>query len=81
MLSNMLMKKMITGIAYTLIGSDIVRDSLNKENARKVLAASRRAAASAGRTLTGKGRTLRAAVKARKQELLTREDDGDDSLI
>ena len=73
MIRTILTKKVITSVAYALIGSETVKAAMTKDNARKVMSATRKAAAATSRTVRGKASNLKEAVNQRKLEILTAE--------
>lgn len=90
MIGALLTKKVISTIAYTIVGSEVVRKNLTVENAKKVASTSKRIAARAGHTIKTKAGSLKNAVNDRrkeilaaKDELVTKDDDDndEDSLI
>ena len=80
MLGKILASKVITGIAYSLIGSEVVKKNLTVENARKLVSAVSRTAMATGRTARRKAGNLKRAVDQRKEEISRAEED-EDSLI
>lgn len=77
MIGKILSSKVVTGIAYSLIGARVVRDNLTVDNARKVMSATRKAAATTGHTIRGKAAELKDAVNQRKSEILSAESGAD----
>ena len=73
MIGTILTKKLVTTIAYTLIGSEVVKKNLTIDNAKKVMSTTRKAAAATSRTMRGKAAELKNAVNQRKLEILTAE--------
>jgi len=79
-MSKLLSKKVITTLAYTLLGSELVKEQITPENARRAAMAIGKAATTAGRVMKSKSKELSTAVKARKDELKQARTD-DDSII
>jgi len=71
---NRLSSKIITSIAYTIIGSEVVKDNLTVDNARKVGAAIGKAATATGKVVSSKASNLRNAVSERKAAILKSND-------
>ena len=80
MIGKILIGKVITGIAYSLLGSEVVKNNLTVENARKVASVLGRAAIATGRGVRREASNLRTAVTQRKEELKRAKSD-EDSLI
>lgn len=75
----------ITGTAYTMIGAEVARRNINKENARKVATGTVKLATASGRSLLHAARSAghavsmaRDSVNARKMEILAASSDEDD---
>ena len=69
---KILASKAITSIAYAVIGSEVVRENLTVDNARKVAAATGKAAKVTGRAIHIKAAKLKEAVAKRKAEIQNR---------
>lgn len=80
MIDKILAKKIISAIAYTIVGSEVVKGSLTMENARRVASVSKRIAVRAGTSIKSKANGLKQAVKDRKDEIKMAKSD-EDSLI
>ena len=72
----MIGSKVITAIAYAVIGSEVVKDNLTIENARKVGNAISRAATTTGKVARSRASSLKSAVSRRKDEILSAKSDG-----
>ena len=70
-----LTSKLITGIAYTIIGSEVVKANLTVDNARRVAGAITGAATTTGKVVGRKANSLRCAVSKRKAELQAKSED------
>ena len=75
-----LMSKVVTGIAYGVIGSEVVRDNLTVDNARKVANMIGRGAATTGRNVKRAAEMLQSAVRDRKQEILAAKRDDESEI-
>jgi hypothetical protein len=75
MIGTILTKKLVTSLAYTIIGSEVVRKNLTAENARRVASAGKSMAIRAGSTIKNKAGSLKNAVSERKKEILAAKDE------
>jgi len=75
-----LMSKVVTGIAYGVIGSEVVRDNLTADNARKVANMIGRGATTTGRGVKSAAGRLQSAVRERKKEILAAKDDEESEI-
>lgn len=75
MIGTILTKKLVTSLAYTIIGSEVVRKNLTVDNARRVATAIGKAATTAGSTIKTKAGSLKEAVNDRKKEILAAKDE------
>lgn len=80
MIGKILIGKVITGIAYSLIGSETARKALTVENARKIASAVGKTAATTCLSIKGSISKAKVAVRHRKEELKRAKSDRD-SLI
>jgi hypothetical protein len=69
MVGKILAGKVITGIAYSLIGSETARKALTVENIHKVASAVGRTAAATCLSIKGVASKAKVAVQQRKEEL------------
>jgi len=77
MIVKILASKVITGIAYSLLGSEVAKNALTVENARKVASAVGKATATTGHAIKGAASSAKKAVQKRKEELKRAKSDRD----
>ena len=63
--------KIISSIAYTVIGSEVVKSAMTRENVSKVAALTGKVVTTTARTVRSKANSLKVAVSQRKVEILT----------
>ena len=63
--------KIISSIAYTVIGSEVVKSAMTRENASKVATLTGKVVTTTYQTVRSKANSLKVAVSQRKVEILT----------
>ena len=78
MIVRILTSKIVTSIAYTIIGSEVVKSTITIGNARKVAGALGSAAHTTGKVIGRRASDLKRAVNQRRAELVAAKLDEDD---
>ena len=74
MIGKILAGKLVTSIAYTLMGAEVVKSNVTMENARKLAGGIGKVATTTGRAVHRGASSLAGAVSRRKAEILSDED-------